>query len=306
MDNMENSYVPEIKRTYKDSLFRFMFSDKESILELYNALEGTDYGMDTEVEITTLEDVMYAGIKNDLSFKIAGRQVVLTEHQSTINWNMPLRHLEYVTDTLKRMLQNKELFKYKRIMIPTPEFYVIYTGRENWGTDEVRLSDSYIGERRENSMELVVKVINVRYNNEKTSEVLKRSEKLRGYSLLLAYIDEYKREGKTLKTAVDFAIRRCIAEDILKDFLTTYGMEVRGMLFENITAEEFAEIRAEEKAEEEREKALEQGRTIGLEQGREELSTLILKLIEAGRMDDVKKVAEDMEYQKKLLKEYGL
>lgn len=95
----------KVKRSYKDSLFRFMFSDKESAIELYNALEGTNYGMDTEVEFTTLEDVFYVGIQNDLSFKIGGKYVVLTEHQSTINYNMPLRHLEYISQTYKNMIK---------------------------------------------------------------------------------------------------------------------------------------------------------------------------------------------------------
>lgn len=51
--------VPKVNRQYQDSLFRFMFSDKESAIELYNAIEGTDYGLDTEVVFTTLDDVLY-------------------------------------------------------------------------------------------------------------------------------------------------------------------------------------------------------------------------------------------------------
>lgn len=153
-----------------------MFSDKESAIELYNALEGTNYGMDTEVEFTTLEDVFYVGIQNDLSFKIGGKYVVLTEHQSTINYNMPLRHLEYISQTYKNMIKNQDMFRYKRIAIPTPEFYVIYTGQKPWNEKVLRLSDSFMGEAPENSLELVVKIIDVRYNKDKVNEVLMRSE----------------------------------------------------------------------------------------------------------------------------------
>ena len=292
----------EVKRSYKDSLFRFMFSDKESAIELYNALEGTNYGMDTEVEFTTLEDVFYRDVKNDLGFKIAGKYVVLTEHQSTVNYNMPLRHLEYITQTYKNMLENRELYSYKQIKIPTPEFYVIYTGKEKWPVKELRLSDSFMGESPENSLELVVKIIDVRYNKDKVNEVLLRSEKLRGYSLLLNYVYEYKQQGSDLKMAVDRAVNRCIEEGVLQDFLRKYAMEVKGMLFDNITNEEFTEIRAEEKWEEGRK----EGRKEGLKEGQKRLSCLIQRLIAENRMDEVKLAVEDETVQNRLLDEFGL
>lgn len=154
-------------RTYQDTLFRFMFSNKESAIELYNALEGTNYDMDTEVEFTTLENVLYVEGKNDLGFSIAGKYVVLTEHQSTINQNMPARFLEYVAQTYKRQVSSDDLFLKKAIPLLTPEFFVIYTGTEDWDVTELRLSDSYIGNPPENSLELVVKIIDLRYNKKK-------------------------------------------------------------------------------------------------------------------------------------------
>ena len=237
-------------RTYQDTLFRFMFSDKESAIELYNALEGTNYGMDTEVEFTTLENVLYVEGKNDLGFSIGGKFVILTEHQSTINHNMPVRFLEYVAQTYKRQIPNDDLFKKKAIPLLTPEFFVIYTGTEDWDETELHLSDSYIGNPSENSLELVVKIIDLRYNKKKAGEILSRSAKLRGYSLLLEYVRENRKEGFALETAIDMAVNRCIEENILKDFLTRYGKEVRGMIFEDISIERFAEIRAKENEEE--------------------------------------------------------
>ena len=167
MEKKVNGNQPKVKRTYQDPLFRFLFGNKESAIELYNALEGTDYGMDTEVEFTTLENVFYVEGKNDLGFSIAGKFVVLTEHQSTINGNMPLRFLNYVAQTYNHGLKNEELFKRKPIQILTPEFFVIYTGSEDWNRTELRLSDSFIGSVPENSLELVVKIIDVRYNRKK-------------------------------------------------------------------------------------------------------------------------------------------
>jgi len=290
--------VPKVNRQYQDSLFRFMFSDKESAIELYNAIEGTDYGLDTEVVFTTLDDVLYVESKNDLSFEIAGKYVVLTEHQSTINYNMPIRHLEYITQTYKNTLTNEDLFRRKRIPILTPEFYVIYTGKDDWQTEELRLSESYIGKPPENSLELVVKIIDVRYNKEKAKEVLSRSNKLRGYSLLLNYVNLYKQEGCSLNQAIDSAVKRCINENILQDFLTKYGKEVRGMIYEDITLERFAEIRAEEQ--------YEQGLSEGRQQGLSRVNQLNQLLIEAGRIDDLEKASKDPEFQEELFQEFGL
>ena len=86
------------RRNYQDSVFRMLFSEPKNAIELFNALEGTDYGPETKVEFTTLEDAVYAGLKNDLGFIIDQRFLVLSEAQSTINNNMPLRQLEYIED----------------------------------------------------------------------------------------------------------------------------------------------------------------------------------------------------------------
>ena len=293
---------PKANRTYQDTLFRFMFSDKESAIELYNALKGTNYDMDTEVEFTTLENVLYVEGKNDLGFSIAGKFVVLTEHQSTINHNMPVRFLEYVAQTYKRQIPNDDLFKKKAIPLLTPEFFVIYTGTEEWNETKLCLSDSFIGNPPENSLELVVKIIDLRYNKKKAESILSRSEKLRGYSLLLEYVRVNRKEGYALRTAIDLAVNRCIEENILKDFLIRYGKEVKGMIYEDISIERFAEIRAKEN-EEEQWKA---GHAEGEASMQERINKLIALLIEQNRFDDLKKAAEDTEYQNQLFEEFNL
>ena len=137
------------------------------------------------------------------------------------------------------------LYGSKRVKIPTPEFFVVYTGSQKWKTTTLRLSDSFLHKPPENSVELVVKIIKMHYNNddEQSQKVLERSEKLRGYSLLLECIKDYRSQGKDAKEAVNMAIQRCISEGILKDFLEKNSPEVGSMLFKEITSEEFAEIR---------------------------------------------------------------
>ena len=84
------------RRNYKDSLFRMVFREKRELLSLYNAINGTDYDDPEELIVTTIEDVLYMGRKNDVSFLIDD-VMNLYEHQSSWNPNMPLRGLLYIS-----------------------------------------------------------------------------------------------------------------------------------------------------------------------------------------------------------------
>lgn len=234
-------------RTYQDTVFRKLFCTKEKLIELYNALENTDYGPDTPVEITTLEDVFFIDRKNDLGFILADRFIVLAEHQATIAPNIPLRQLGYIGRTFERFLKDIQIYGTKLQKIPAPEFYVLYTGDTPWNQDSLRLSDSFSAPPPENSMELVVKVIDLSYNED--NEILKRSRTLEGYSRLLFYIKSQIKHGITLDEAIRISVRRCQEEGCLTEFLSENDGEVQSMLFQEITWEEFAELRAKEAAE---------------------------------------------------------
>ena len=80
--------MTEINRKYKDSVFRMLFSEKGKLIELYNAIFDTDYTEDDSVDITTIEEVIFKTMKNDISFVMDGKFVLLIEHQSSINNNM--------------------------------------------------------------------------------------------------------------------------------------------------------------------------------------------------------------------------
>jgi len=240
--------LDKIKWNHKDSVFTMLFGDNEGAIELFNALNGTDYPMDTEVIFTTLDDVLYNGKENDIGFIIDNQHIVLTEHQSTINENMPLRQLQYIGRTYEKVVNSTSLFGKKQVKIPMPEFYVLYTGSEKWDKEYLKLSDAFLGcDRVDNSMELVVKLINLGYNEE--NEVLNRSNKLKGYSLLLKYIKDNAAAGYDKGEAIHLAVRRCLEEGILKDFLKTHSSEVGSMLYNDISIEEFIELRAQEAAE---------------------------------------------------------
>lgn len=83
-----------VNREHKDRLFKFIFQEKKNLLELYNALNASSYNNPDDLEIVTLEDVIYMRMKNDISF-ILDYQLNLFEHQSSDNQNMPLRGFLY-------------------------------------------------------------------------------------------------------------------------------------------------------------------------------------------------------------------
>lgn len=247
-------------RNYQDSVFSKLFSNEEAALELYNALSGTNYGPETKIRITTLENVLFLEKYNDLSFTVEDRIIVMAEHQSTINPNIPLRLLGYSTDTYTKIIDTDRLYSSTQIKLPTPVFYVFYTGNEPWNVKTLSLADSFIDPPPENSLNLVVKLVNLRYN--KDNEILNRSKTLMGYSKLVTYVKEDLSEGKSLRDSIRAAVQRCICEGHLVDFLKKHGEEIEKMKFYEFTLEEYRDLIEKE--------AAEQGLAQGIEQGLDE------------------------------------
>ena len=236
-------------REYKDSAFCLLFSEPKRAVELYNAISGENLPLDTELTYTTLRNVLYMDRNNDLGFVINNRHLVLVECQSTVNENIPLRCLGYLSRTLENLTDRRKMYGSKLVQIPAPEFYVFYVGRENWDVQKLRLSNAFLENPKENSVELVVNLINLNYNED--TEILKRSPSLRGYSKLLFYIrEEMRLNGNDLSLAIKSAVQKCKDEGLLSEFLEDHSSEVTEMIMDGISVEEFAEIRAEERAEE--------------------------------------------------------
>lgn len=255
-------------RNYQDSVFSKLFSNEEAALELYNALSGTNYGPETKIRITTLENVLFLEKYNDLSFTVEDRIIVMAEHQSTISPNIPLRLLGYSTDTYTKIIDTDRLYSSTQIKLPTPVFYVFYTGNEPWNVKTLSLADSFIDPPPENSLNLVVKLVNLRYN--KDNEILNRSKTLMGYSKLVTYVKEDLSEGKSLRDSIRAAVQRCICEGHLVDFLKKHGEEIEKMKFYEFTLEEYRDLIEKEAAEQGLAQGIEQGLAQGIEQGLDE------------------------------------
>ncbi|MDE5950479.1 MAG: Rpn family recombination-promoting nuclease/putative transposase, partial [Acetatifactor sp.] len=131
-------------REVKDSAFTTFFGEPENASELYAALGDTEVSPE-DITYVTLEGVLFIARKNDLAFTVKNRVLVISEHQSTINENMPLRDLLYLGRTLEKLLDEKNLYRRKMVSIPTPEFYVFYNGDDPFPTEKIlRLSDAYL------------------------------------------------------------------------------------------------------------------------------------------------------------------
>ena len=218
-------------RRYKDSVFVDLFSEdrtaKANFLALYNALHGTDYQSTAILKNTRLKQVLYMSFANDVSYLVDNKIIVLAEHQSTINPNMPIRCLEYIARLYEQFYKSKEKYSRKQLAIPTPEFYVFYNGKEPYRGDSLlKLSDSFTQKHDEYALELSVKVVNINYD--KASEILKRCKLLEQYSL---FVDAVRRNIAVDKEhGFEKAIKECIQNDILREYLQRKSKEVLNML----------------------------------------------------------------------------
>ena len=251
---------PTANRNYKDTVFRKLFSDKENLLSLYNAINGTAYEDPEELEIVTLENAIYMGMKNDLAF-VVDTGLVLYEHQSTYNPNMPLRDLFYISSEYQELVDNKSLYSSTLQKIPAPSFIVFYNGTEKkedrW---ENYLSEAYENQDGEPNLEL--KVITLNINEGHNRELMEQCRILKEYAQYVARVRSYVKEMK-LNEAVERAVNECIQEGILAEFLQKNRVRITAMsIFEYDKEKEEKKLRKAEY-----EGGYESGRRSGISEG---------------------------------------
>jgi hypothetical protein len=270
-----------VNRKYKDTVFSLLFSDRKILGELYGALNGVPPVPESDIEINTLSDVLIRGKLNDLSFIVDNKLMIVTEQQSTINPNMPLRFLFYCARLYEKRTQRKALYSGRLVKIPWPECVVFYNGKEDYPDEQtLRLSDAFEDitlpglKKGGPPLELTVKVYNI--NEGRDIEPLKRSGTLNQYSAFIALTRQYEAKyPEDKERAMREAIKHSVEHDILKPFLEKNAGEVLGMLLEEWDDEVALEVIREE----------------ALEKGREETLEEVLNLIRQGYTseDDIKK-----------------
>ena len=204
------------QRTYKDTMFRMLFREKENLLSLYNAVNGTAYRDVEGLEITTLENAVYMNYKNDISF-VMNFELMLYEHQSTVNPNMPLRHLIYVTKVLQSITRNADLYGSSLVQIPVPRFVIFYNGMQNQPEQKKwKLSDAFEKKLETPELELIVTMYNINFGQ--NSELLNACQTLKEYAQYVSKVRGYA-EKMPFVEAVEIAVDDCIRSGILADFL---------------------------------------------------------------------------------------
>ena len=277
-------------RKYKSTVFTELFNDAGRLLGLYNALSGGNYGTETEIEINTLEGILFLDMMNDVSFTIGDKIVVLVEHQSTLNENSPLRLLMYIARVYEKIIDKRSMYRQKLMAIPTPELIVLYNGTDEFPDEkELRLSDAFRGmpgsQGKTGSLELTVRVLNI--NAGRNESIVNKSEDLHGYVTFISLVRKNCDSGLQLSDAVTESVKYCQEHQILQPFLTNHASEVLNMLTTEFKMEEAIEVWKEEGREEGLEKGLERGR----EEGREEGQTRVLKLIKSGyTLDEIEDI----------------
>ncbi len=251
-----------IRRQYKDRLFQKVFEDKKDLLELYNAVNGTAYTNAEELEITTLDDVIYLSMKNDLFFIISST-MNLYEHQSTYNPNIPVRGLIYFARLYEAYVKKHgyDIYGHRQVVLPAPQFVVFYNGSEKQ-PDEVilKLSDAF--EPRLTSepvLECKARMLNINYgHNEK---ILKACRRLHDYSYFIKEVNTGLEKGMVLDEAIASAMDACIEKNVLADILLKCKSEVFDMLLTEYDEKKHLRYVKEE----------------GREEGREEQKCIIAK-----------------------------
>ena len=301
MEQTKNNGAAEnftANRNYKSTVFAMLFGDRERLLRLYNAISGKNYQDPEALEINTLENAIYMGMKNDLSFLIDDR-LSLYEHQSTVNPNMPLRFLFYISDLYSGMTTEENFYGRKALSIPIPCFVIFYNGSEPQPDRKIlRLSDLYTVRMKETQLELTAVLLNINRNHNR--ELMEACRDLKDYAEYVDRVRKYARE-LPLSEAVERAITECIRKGILKEFLEKNRAEVKKMSIYEYDQEKHIRM--------ERQDAWEEGIKEGELRGRNaQLIEQIRKKLDRGK--NISRIAEELEETedrvRELIREYGL
>ena len=274
-------------KEYKSDVFSMLLQDKKRAMEIYNAINGTDYDDPELVEMTTLDDKSFSlTVRNDASF-ILDANLSLYEHQSTYCPNMPLRDLLYFASIIQKQIkaQKRDIYGGRILKISVPHFVVFYNGKEDAPDQyDLRLSDAFEKETKNPEIELVCHVYNI--NNGKNVPLLSKCQTLREYMYFVDMVRKNNEISGNLEDAIEKAINQCMEENVLRDFLAQHREEVMHVMTLDYTFERRLEMQRAE--------AIEDGERIGKEIGKEEkLSEQIRKKIQKGKPLD--QIADELE-----------
>ena len=271
---MQNENPSGENRKHKDSLFVDYFSKdrdwKQHFLSLYNALHGTNLQVaDTQLERVNLEQVLYKSYYNDIAVLVDGQFILMIEHQSTINPNMPLRLLEYIARIYGNIVDSRAKFSRHLVPLAKPEFYVFYTGDQELPPESyLYLSDAFPNQAPNSDLTLELKVKVCTIKSEHPSPVVHSCTDLEQYTQFLQLVEEARAAGH--KHPLKWAIQEAVRRNILRDYLERKGGEVLSILMTEYDYATDMAVLKEEAYEDGLFAGLERGLATGREEGREE------------------------------------
>ena len=218
----------EGNKQFRNSVFCSYFNEPIRLLSLCNAVLGTEYRDVTKLCINTLEGIFFDNQKNDISCTLEDTFLVLIEHQTSVNNNMPFRCLSYVAELLNNLVEDKNKLYHKALIrFPRPKFFVLYDGDAKEPLQrEMRLSEAFGGD--DSTLELVVTALNINFGLKQP--LLAKCQYLREYSTLVGKVKEGVRAGLTRKEAISRAVKFCLDNGLMKDYLEKNSQEVFNML----------------------------------------------------------------------------
>lgn len=254
-----------------------LFSDRNELLKLYNAINGTSYDDPDLLQVNTLENAVYMSMQNDVSF-IIDMRLNLYEHQSTYSPNLPVRYLLYVADVYSDYTKDMNLYGTKAVKLPTPRFVIFYNGQaEQPDRKELKLSELFSIPDADPSLELKAVMLNI--NKGHNRKLMETCRTLQDYAEYTFRVREYAAE-MPLDLAVEQAITECISEGILADFLRKNRAEAK-----KVSIYEYDEERHMRQA---REEGMEEGYANGFSQGIEQgITQTVINLLKSGLLTDI-------------------
>ena len=278
----------EGNKQYRNSVFCSYFNEPKRLLSLCNAVLGTKYTDENKLKINTLEGMFFDDQKNDISCTIEEHFLVLIEHQTSVNNNMPFRCLSYVAELLNKLIEDKQkIYRKSLIKFPTPKFFVLYDGDTKEPLKrEMKLSDAFNGDN--SSLELIVTAYNI--NHGLNQPLLQNCLYLENYSILVGKVKEGINTGLTRRVAIANAVKFCLDNEIMKDYLENHSEEVFNML----------ELQWD------KDSALQASFDDGVESGENRLAKLIDTLMKNGKQEEIQNALNDEVKRNELYKKYGI
>ncbi|MBQ7569808.1 MAG: hypothetical protein IJT22_02650 [Synergistaceae bacterium] len=241
--------VAIVNERHKDRVFRFIFGNEENkewTLSLYNALNGSNYDDPDLIQFNTIDNAVYLGMKNDVSFIILN-DMNLWEHQASFNPNMPVRFLIYAGQLYDKYMSENDIYRYGTRLnkLPKSRCVCFYNGIDDQPEEQIlKLSSAFDG-NSEADIEVRVKMLNI--------NLMLACEPLYEYAWLVDTVRRYEKEFNSLVKAFDTVITEMPENFLIKKFLVAHKAEVEGMFLSEYDEEKERRLAKREAREEERE-----------------------------------------------------